>query len=191
MPQAMAFVPLIMAAVSAATSVIGGIMQSKQLDVQAKQAKAEGAEMARRQRQKNAALTGEQLVKLGGSGVETLGSPGDIVAQDAARGELAARDIEQKAAGQAYTYSQQARAKRIGAYSSIIGGGLEIVGGAYEKSQTGSTSSPAFGGGMSNDFGLGGSKSSGSSGGTNWDTAAMSKRFSLVPGGASSGYGLS
>jgi hypothetical protein len=98
-----------------AMGFMGAMQESKNAKQQAKMEIAQSRENARRQRLENDALRGEQITRMGGSGVELLGSPMDFIVDDVGKGELTARDIEQR--GRA-----NASGLRYGANQSIIKG---------------------------------------------------------------------
>jgi DNA segregation ATPase FtsK/SpoIIIE-like protein len=96
-------------------SIVSGISEMKTASANASAAKQEAkfekqkyTEEARRQREQNEEATSTQIAKLGASGVDLLGSPLDVIARDAGRGELAARDIEQRGKGAQQAKSYEA-----------------------------------------------------------------------------------
>jgi hypothetical protein len=122
-----------------ALSLVGTIVDTKQqygaaqaqeqgAKLEAKQIMEQATENTRRRRVEADSFTSSQIARLGASGVDFMGSPLDVIFNDSARGELAARDIMyeggQAAQGKAYE-AKLARFKR----DQVVPMGMLRVGG--------------------------------------------------------------
>ena len=123
----MAWIPLAMAAVSVATSVVGGIQANKDAKAESKHLKRIGEIEAKDFRRETARLLASQQVAFAVAGVDaSLGTPLDVLGDSVAERELQALRIRYG------RRSQAAPIKRQGQLAALQGGaqGLGTILGA-------------------------------------------------------------
>lgn len=135
------------AATGVASAVSSGIQNrgamaanAEAIQQEAEYTRLANKENARRRRVENEDFTSTQIAKLGASGLDFMGSPLDLLVQDAGRGEMAARDIEARGTVQAASKEYEARltkwrARQIGTETGFNVGG-KLIGGASKVAKT-------------------------------------------------------
>lgn len=94
--------------------------------IESKQIMEQANENARRRRVEAESFTSSQIAKLGATGVDFMGSPLDAIFESAARGELAARDIEYEGSVAAAGKKYEARLQRFRREQAVPMGVLKI-----------------------------------------------------------------
>ena len=126
----MAWVPLVLAAASAATSVIGGVQVNKDAKADSKQLKRIGEIEADDFRRETARLLASQQVAFAAAGVDaSLGTPLDVLGDAVAERELQALRIRYGRRSQAGAIKRQGKLARIQGGTQGLG---TILGGAND-----------------------------------------------------------
>ena len=129
-----AALPMIISTVASAAStvatVMSGIQQGKAADAAAEQSKLNARAAAQDSRAETAAIQARARAVAGASGIDpVIGSPLEIMLQNAKDAELKAQRIVWEGNQQARQYKYQAGQARTGAIMSGIAGGLKTGGG--------------------------------------------------------------
>lgn len=157
-PPLLAILPYAGMAVSAAGSVMGGMMQQSQAKAQAaayerqaQMARLQGEYQAQRKQEDIDRVTGEQLAGAASAGVSLEGSPSDVLASTASSGALDTAALRWNAGIQADDLNYQARIARMNGRNAMIGGIIGAAGGLLSNlgslGSNGSTGSSAMSGG--------------------------------------------
>jgi len=135
-PPLLAILPYAGMAVSAAGSVMGGMMQQSQAKAQAaayerqaQMARLQGEYQAQRKQEDIDRVTGEQLAGAASAGVSLDGSPSDVIASTASSGALDTAALRWNARIQADDLGYQARIARMNGRNAMIGGIVGAAGG--------------------------------------------------------------
>lgn len=123
------------AAIGAASSVMGGMMQQSQAKAQAAaydrqsvMTLKQGEYEAGRKVDEVNAITGRQVALTGGSGVTLEGSPTDVIGSTASEGQMDIGAIRWGAKTKADTLAYQGRLERIQGQNAMAGGVLGGIG---------------------------------------------------------------
>jgi hypothetical protein len=130
-----------------ALSVVGTIIDTKQqrgaakaneasAKMEAKQVMEQATENSRRRRVEADSFTSSQVARLGAAGVDFMGSPLDVIFNDSARGELAARDIMYEGQAAAAGKKYEARLSRFKRDQALPMGMLKIGSQALSGAKT-------------------------------------------------------
>ena len=135
-PPLLAILPYAGRAVSAAGSVMGGMMQQSQAKAQAaayerqaQMARLQGEYQAQRKQEEIDRLTGQQIASVAASGVTLDGSPTNVIASTASTGALDTGALRWNARIQSDDLTYQARLARINGRNAMVGGIVGAAGG--------------------------------------------------------------
>ncbi len=119
-----------LAALSGFLSIAQGNAEAKSLNRQANQREADANEEADRRRRDARRIIGQNRANIGASGISLEGSPLEVLADNAAEGELDARTAIVAGARDAANLRSRASAARS---SGFIGAGSALLGSSFGK----------------------------------------------------------
>jgi hypothetical protein len=131
----MEFVALGGTLLSAGMTIAGGFQQANQADAAAKQAQINAKAEASESRLKTDDVRAKQRAIAGASGVQSIGSPLEVMLESAKEAELEAQKYIYKGKVEANSYKAQASNLRTGA---IMGGVSGLAGGLLKPTAGGS-----------------------------------------------------